>query len=219
MNFDLTGVGKEGSNGAWGIAIAGGKSGHPPHNGLLCKQCRGESISLICLLQAMQRIESSITAEAKVLADVQAVLSIIKRLSGQEVDNVQSGIAQIRKIRSSVYEDINQIQHEYLILRALRWLLQKGFASEITWEWNARQTGTANEPDLRGSLNGMVLISAEASASEKPVGVIDSRMKLTLHKLSQMAGQKYYFVCSDEMACRARTKIAKQDWPITVVRL
>jgi hypothetical protein len=167
----------------------------------------------------MRRIESSITAEAKILADTRAVLSTIKRLSGQQVDNVQLGIAQLRIIRSSVYEDINQIQHEYLILQALRWLLQNGFASEITWEWNPRQTGTANEPDLRGNSIGTVLISAEASASEKPVGVIDSRMKVTLHKLSQMAGQKYYFVCSDEMACRARTKIAKQSWPITVVRL
>jgi hypothetical protein len=168
---------------------------------------------------AMQRIESSITAEAKVLADIQAVLSTIKRLSDQEVNNVQLGVAQLRNIRLSVYENINQIQHEYLILRALRWLLQNGFASEITWEWNPRQTGTANEPDLRGTSNSTVLISAEATASERPVGVIDSRMKGTLHKLSQMAGQKYYFVCSDEMACRARTKIAKQNWPITVVRL
>ncbi len=167
----------------------------------------------------MRRIESSITAEEKVLADIQAVLSILKRLSSQQIDNVQLGVAQLRAIRSSVYEDINQIQHEYLILQALRWLLQKGLASEITWEWNPRQTGTANEPDLRGSLNGTVLISAEASASERPVGVIDSRMQRTLYKLSQMAGEKYYFVCSDEMACRARTKITKQCWPITVARL
>jgi hypothetical protein len=76
---------------------------------------------------AMRRIESSITSEAKVLADIQAVLSTIERLSGQQVDNVQLGVAQLRIIRSSVYEDIKQIQHEYLILRALRWLLQKGF--------------------------------------------------------------------------------------------
>lgn len=167
----------------------------------------------------MQKIESSVTAEAKVLADIQTVLSTIKQLSGQQTDNVQLGVGQLRMIRSLVYEDINQIQHEYLVLRALRWLLQNGFASEITWEWNPRQTGTANEPDLRGSLNGAVLISAEASASERPVGVIDSRMQRTLYKLSQMAGEKFYFICSDQMACRARTKIAKQCWPITVVCL
>jgi len=167
----------------------------------------------------MQKIENSTSAEAKLLADIQSVLSIIKRLSDQQIENVQVGVAQLRMIRSSVYEDINQIQHEYLIVRALGWLLQEGCASEVTWEWNPRQTGTSNEPDLRGSLSGTVLISAEASASERPVGVIDSRMKETLYKLSQMAGQKYYFVCSDEMACRARTKIQKHSWPITVVRL
>jgi hypothetical protein len=167
----------------------------------------------------MQRIENSIAAEAKVLADIQNVLSTINQLSGQQIENVQVGVAQLRMIRSSVYEDINQIQHEYLILRALGWLLQKGFTSDVIWEWNPRQTGTANEPDLRGTLGGMVLISAEASASERPVGVIDSRMKKTLYKLNGMAGDKYYFVCSDEMACRARTKIAKQSWPIAVVRL
>src|SRR5262245_5091072 len=121
----------------------------------------------------MQRIENSIAAEEKLLADIQNVLSTIKRLSGQQIENVQVGVAQLRMIRSSVYEDINQIQHEYLIVRALGWLLQKGFSSEVTWEWNPRQTGTANEPDLRGSLNGTILISAEASASKRPVGVID----------------------------------------------
>jgi hypothetical protein len=185
----------------------------------LCKRCPGENISRDLPVPAMQRIENSIAAEAKVLADIQNVLSTIKQLSGQQIENVQVGVARLRMIRSSVYEDINQIQHEYLILRALGWLLQKGFASDVIWEWNPRQTGTANEPDLRGTLNGTVLISAEASASERPVGVIDSRMKETLYKLNQMAGDKYYFVCSDEMACRARTKIAKQSWPITVVRL
>jgi hypothetical protein len=167
----------------------------------------------------MQVIKSPTTAEAKVLADIQTVLSTIRELSAQEIDDVQLGVTQLRIIRSLVYEDINQIQHEYLILQALSWLCRNGSASDITWEWNPRQTGTANEPDLRGSLNGTVLISAEASASERPVGVIDSRMKETLGKLSQMEGQKYYFVCSEEMACRARTKIAKNNWPVKVTLL
>ena len=40
---------------------------------------------------------------------------------------VHGGIAQLREIRSSVYEDVNQIQHEYLLLRGLEWLLVTGW--------------------------------------------------------------------------------------------
>jgi len=118
-----------------------------------------------------------------------------------------------------VSEDLNQIQHEFLILHGLRWLRGNGFESEIDWEWNPRQTGTADEPDLRGSLNGATLISAEASASELPGGMIDTRMRETLEKLSRMPGQKFYFVRTDEMATRARTKVTKANWPVRVVKV
>jgi hypothetical protein len=41
---------------------------------------------------------------------------------------VHGGIVQVREIRSSVYEDVNQIQHEYLLLRGLEWQDSLSFA-------------------------------------------------------------------------------------------
>jgi hypothetical protein len=167
----------------------------------------------------MERIEDAAEAEAKVLRDMQEIVLKIRRLSALDVKDVRYGIAQLREIRSSVYEDLNQIQHEYLLLRGLAWLLENGFGSNVEWEWNPRQTGSGNEPDLRGSVNGRIVVSAEASTSENPVGTIDCRMKDTLEKLSQMEGQKFYFVCTSGMALRAETKTRKANRLIEVVRV
>lgn len=167
----------------------------------------------------LERIKDSAGAEAKVLQDMRDIVSKLRRLSAQDVDDVGGGITQLREIRASVYEDLNQIQHEYLLLRALAWLLANGFASSVKWEWNPRQTGSGNEPDLRGRANGRVVVSAEASTSENPVGLVDSRMRDTLEKLSQMEGEKFFFVSTVKMANRAKTKISKATWKIKVVRL
>ncbi len=167
----------------------------------------------------MEKIASGARAEAKVLKDMQDTLSRIRHLSAGDVTGVDEGSERLREIRFSVYEDLNQIQHEYLILRALKWLHENGLGSEVDWEWNPRQTGGANEPDLRGSLDGRIVLSAEASASESPKGTVDQRMRETLEKLSRMEGRRYYFVGTDGMATRARTKVAKAHWAIEIVRV
>ena len=166
----------------------------------------------------MQRIGAPADAEAKVLRDMREVISKIREHSARDVKDVGDGIVRLRIIRSSIYEDLNQVHHEYLLLRGLAWLLRNGFDPKLDWEWNPRQTGSGNEPDLRGSVGGKILVSAEASTSENPQGKIDSRMKETLGKLSRMEGQKFYFVTSAEMAARANTKARKARWSITVVR-
>ncbi len=166
----------------------------------------------------MERIEDSAKAETKVLKDMQEFVSKVRRLSARDVKDVSSGIEQPREIRSSVYEDLNQIQHEYLLLRGLAWLRVNGFSSSVEkWEWNPRQTGSRNEPDLRGSEHGKVLVSAEASTSIFPGGKVASRMQETLEKLSRMEGEKFYFVSTTEMANRAETKIRKAVWSIRVI--
>jgi hypothetical protein len=131
---------------------------------------------------------------------------------------VHGGIAQLREIRSSVYEDVNQIQHEYLLLRGLEWLLDNGFDSKAVWEWNPRQTGSGIEPDLMGSVDGTTLVSAETCTSENPLGMADSRMRDRLEELSRMEGQKFYFVGAAGMVVRAGTKARKAQWAITVVQ-
>lgn len=167
----------------------------------------------------MEKLADTAKAEAKILSDMRALVSNIRQLSAQDVSDVEYGILLLRLIRAKASEDLNQIQHECLILQGLAWLLKNGFDTGIEWEWNPRQTGTANEPDLRGSGNGTTVISAEASASELPGGKIDTRMKETLAKLSQMPGQKFYFVRTDEMAARARTKVTKAHWSVKVVKV
>jgi hypothetical protein len=167
----------------------------------------------------LEQIEDSAEAEAKVLRDMQEIVVKFRRLSAQDVKDISGGVEQLREIRSSIYEDLNQIQHEYLLLRGLGWLLANGFDKVEKWEWNPRQTGSRNEPDLRGSANGEILISVEASTSEYPRGKVDSRMTETLEKLSKMEGQKFYFVSTVEMERRAETKTRKANWSIGVVRV
>jgi hypothetical protein len=159
----------------------------------------------------MERIEDAAKAEAKILHDMQEIVSNLRRLSALDVKDVRNGIAQLREIRSTVYEDLNQIQHEYLLLRGLGWLLENGVDANVKWEWNPRQTGSGNQPDLRGRVNGRILVSAEASTSENPIGMVDRGMKDTLEKLSQMGGQKFYFVGTAGMAMRAETKARKAN--------
>ena len=165
----------------------------------------------------MEKIQDAAGAEAKVLRDMRELVSEVRKITEHDPTSVDCGILQLRLIRLSVAEDLNQIQHEYLILRGIKWLLSEGFGSDVDWEWNPRQTGSAMEPDLRGRRCGNVIVSAEATASESPIGTVDQRMQKTLSKLSQFEGQKFYFVATETMAQRAKTKVAKSGWPIKVV--
>ncbi len=165
----------------------------------------------------MERIHDAAKAEAKVLRDMQELVLQIRKIAEHDPVNVDYGGLQLRLIRLSVAEDLNQIQHEYLILRGIKWLGGEGFGSDVEWEWNPRQTGGASEPDLRGRRAGTVIVSAEATASENPVGAVDKRMQVTLDKLNRVEGQKFYFVATETMAQRAKAKVAKAGWPIKVV--
>jgi hypothetical protein len=165
----------------------------------------------------MERIYDAAAAEHKVLRDMQELVSEIRKLTEYDPVSTDDGSLQLRVIRCSVAENLNQIQHEYLILRGIRWLLGEGFGSDVEWEWNPRQTGSAIEPDLRGRSGGNVIVSAEATASENPIGMVDTRMQKTLEKLSRLQGKKFYFVATQSMAQRARSKVTKAGWPIGVV--
>ncbi|MES0198051.1 hypothetical protein [Mesorhizobium sp. M0011] len=141
-------------------------------------------------------------------------------LSG-EIGNLDHHMRVLQQFRSQSYELLNQLQHEFLIIRALEWLNRRRDFDRITqWTWHPTSTGTADEPDLLGrGGGGITLISAEITASANPEGVIDQRMKRTLHKLANMSGERFYFVTSATMAARATTKVRKANYPITVVNL
>jgi len=107
------------------------------------------------------------------------------------------------------------------LVRAVEWLLAEGRASDVVrWGWHPSSTGPSDEPDLRG-LNGegVVVISAEATASSLPQGVIDMRMAKTLAKVASMGGRRFYFVTTTEMERRALTKVSKRGHLVQVVRL
>jgi len=159
-------------------------------------------------------------ATEKVLRDVRQCLDVIQRLSRKPFDTPGEGVAVLRTLRNETYEDLNQIQHEYMILVAARWLVTSDACPPTTtWSWNPRQTGTSAEPDLQGCHEGVVILSAEITTSARPIGVIDTRMGRTLEKLSELPGTLYYFVCSEAMRQRATTKTRKAGWPIRVVLL
>jgi hypothetical protein len=153
-------------------------------------------------------------------SDIKLLLMRIQSVAGAPFEQVDQGIAILKRLRAETYEDLNQIQHEYMILCAAQWLILQGRCpAETVWFWSPRQTGGADEPDLRGEYSGQVVLSAEITTSMEPKGMIDSRMRRTLEKLSKMAGQRFYFTASPAMCQRAQTKIGKGGWQIEAVYL
>ncbi len=168
----------------------------------------------------MEIIGNIIGAEKKVLSDASALIAELSRLSAVTPQSAEHAVSMLAAIRDAVYENLNQIQHEYLILVAAKHLLNLGFAKEtIEWSWNPRQTGGAFEPDLEGKLNGETVISAEITTSRRPIGTIAERMKSTLLKLNGFSGARYYFVRTSAMEKRANTIISCSNYQITVINL
>lgn len=142
----------------------------------------------------------------------------LRKLIVEPSSNSMDQIKKLRSIRKNVYEDLNQIQHEHLLISAIGWLVNdERFFKDVKWSWNPRQTGDRTEPDIRGQKNEEIIISAEATTSEAPVGSIDKRMKGVLNKLNEMDGEKFYFVSTKAMKQRAKTKIEKLGYDIAVV--
>jgi hypothetical protein len=159
-------------------------------------------------------------AHAKVLQDAQRCLEAIQRHASRPFNTAAQGVQILRDLRRESYEELNQIQHEHLIIHGAEWLVRhKRCNASAQWHWNPRQTGDATEPDLRGVVDGKVVVSAEVTASQNPVGVIDTRMHKTLAKLAHSAGERFYFVSTPSMLRRAQTKVRKNGWPIEVVLL
>lgn len=159
-------------------------------------------------------------AKRKVLSDIKLCLTAIQKLSSRSYSTAEDGVSILDGLRKETYEDLNQIQHEHLIVCAAEWLVSERLCPDKTvWFWNPRQTGDSQEPDLRGVSGERIVVSAEITTSESPQGVIDTRMRKTLEKLSGMPGSKFYFVRTASMHRRACTKIAKANWSIRAIHL
>ena len=168
----------------------------------------------------MENIGDLVSAEQKVLADSSLLLQTLRENCVTEPCSAADAVRVLANIRDLAYENLNQIQHEYLILLAAKYLAEKSITpAETYWQWNPRQTGGSSEPDLQGSVGATVLVSAEITTSRRPVGTIDKRMRSTLAKLNGFSGQRFYFVRTSAMAARASTIVKSNGYAIIVVIL
>lgn len=168
----------------------------------------------------MQTIGDITATELKLLNQLKEEFSNFRLASQTEVKDLDKGLEILKGLRHLVYENMNQLQHEALILKTVRLIQDKFYPNvHIKWFWNPRQTGGKNEPDLQGLYQDKVIISAEVTTSLKPQGTIDSRMAKTLKKLSIMLGNKYYVVINEEMEQRAKSKVNRLGYEINVLRL
>lgn len=167
------------------------------------------------LLQDLESVEARLKHE---YADLRGRFCRLTKPPPDDLDQVELALS---GFRSRDYESVNQILHELLLLDAMYWLRENTVLPD-DWQvfWNPRQTGGRNEPDIEiRDSQGNILVSAEATASHRPIGTIGSRMAQTLAKLSVMPGSRYYFVRTREMGQRARTKIDKNGYLVNVVEL
>ena len=109
----------------------------------------------------MDEIRDIPLAETRLLAELKEVFSHIRLAGKAEPTNLESGLQTLQALRSLVYESMNQLQHEALILKTVK-LLEGEFypSADVKWSWNPRQTGYKDEPDLRGAdKRGKVIVS------------------------------------------------------------
>lgn len=168
-----------------------------------------------------QTIEINLTSELNEIAkSMQKYIEIVKN----NPDDIDAQILELKVFRSNSYESLNQIQHEWLLVKALKWLSTTHHMqledNKYLIEWNPRQTGNGDEPDIRIiNKEKNFEINCEATTSKNPVGVIDSRINKHLQCLSKLTGLKYYFVMTNKMKQRAETKIYNNGWDIEVIKL
>ena len=169
----------------------------------------------------MEEIGDIVCAETKLLNELKDTFSHIRLAGKAEPTNLEVGLEMLQTLRSLVYENMNQLLHEALILRAAKLLEAEFYPSiAIKWLWNPRQTGRKDEPDLRGMDNrGRVIVSGEVTSSVSPRGTIGERMAETLRKLSTMPDDKYYVVTSEQMERRAKSKLQSLGYKITILRI
>lgn len=168
----------------------------------------------------MKPVRDLFNAEQRVVIEACDLLVHIRERCSVAVGSPSEALAVISDVRDLAYESLNQLQHEYLILLAVKYLIEvRSFPEDTIWYWNPRSTGGIDEPDLKGLVDGNVVVSAEVTTSRRPVGTIDVRMRATLSKLSGFEGEKFYFVRTTAMARRAATIITKSGYEISEILL
>jgi hypothetical protein len=168
----------------------------------------------------MERLQDFGEAEEKLLREIRRCLESVRQATNRDPITASDGVNLLNSLRKVSYEDINQLQHEEMALSAARLLQETEFRGErLDWYWNPRQTGDAAEPDLRAMRNGEIMVSAEVTTSQRPIGAIDPRMRDTLTTLNKMPGRRFYFVKTGSMEHRAKSKVKRARLEVEVRKI
>ncbi|KGO85488.1 hypothetical protein Q765_15795 [Flavobacterium rivuli WB 3.3-2 = DSM 21788] len=129
--------------------------------------------------------------------------------------DLTSQVQLLSNIRKDLYEDLNQMQHAALIIKAAE-SLQKEFPSINKWHWHPKQTSHPDYADLTGYVDNEIFLNAEVTTSLNPVGTIDKRMMSTLTSLNGKSGIKFYYVVTEKMCNRAKSKKTNNGFNIEI---
>jgi len=106
-------------------------------------------------------VESVVTALDKELTSVKDSMAKYIEVFNNNPQDIEAQLSELSRFRSTSYESINQLQHEWLLIKALKWLnlnhnIPLEAKNEYIIQWNPRQTGGSDEPDLRIIVDGIL---------------------------------------------------------------
>jgi len=78
----------------------------------------------------MEQIVNLSLAEEQELQKVKQLLSMTRRTVAEEPSSLKDGIGVLERLRKDIYENLNQIPHEAMILRAALDLQSKDLAEK-----------------------------------------------------------------------------------------
>jgi hypothetical protein len=169
-------------------------------------------------------MEQLIKNDAKIELEkkVDKLLTGITEFNTKKVFTLSDKVKILNDIRKHFYENLNQFQHENLLLKVCDYFEgenKENIRYEIdTWKWHPNQTSKKDEVDLMGFKNEKLVVCAEVTTANSPNGKIDTIMRNTLDGLNKLKTDKYYVVTTDEMYKRAKSKIKNRGLNIKLLK-
>jgi len=152
--------------------------------------------------------------QRKLLTQLRPILASIARIAGNGARSPRKRLAAIEVLKPFT-EYINQSHHKALCLKTLSVLRRRH--PKLSWYWHPTSTGTGKETDLAGkNARGATIVAAECS-----MGIMESKIRKTLIKLSNKirAKVKYYCVTSPDVERTARNIVRDKQYNIRVRRI
>jgi len=158
----------------------------------------------------------------EIVNQIHSSLLIVKEAieSIDDSEDAEKMISTLEEVSKQTLNSFHRLRKLLFAIQSGEWL-NKNVKPEwkVSWNYFHYQHKDSNTPDIKGTSGRKTVACAFVSISEKPVGVVDKRIANNLWKLSQMKGELYYFVRSEQMKKRAESKIKKSKYQIKVVLL